>query len=120
MRVVPTLRDPAHERFVYINEAKMLNKNVFGRHEKGIRDRGSPEHLAALEDAEKWDTAFVYCGILDKDQRDLLIDDMLVLNHPDLDLEKTLPEPVKQKQLPVKITVPAGQTVLFEIVGEAA
>jgi len=120
-KVVPTIRDPSHERFVYMHEAKMLNKAVFGKHEKGIRDKSSLQQIEALANAQAWDTTLLHLGILDRAQRDVIVDDLLVKHYPDLDLEQTLPEPVQQKQLPVKISVSTGQTTLFEImVGGAA
>ena len=110
IKVVPTIKDPAHERFVYINEAKMLNKNVYGRHQKGIRDRSTIQQIEALENAEAWDTAFLHLNILEKDKRDLLIDDMLIRHYPDLDLERILPEPVQT----IQISASPGQRVLIE------
>lgn len=110
IKVVPTLRDQSHERFVYINEAKMLNKNVYGRHQKGIRDRSTYQQIEALENAEAWDTAFLHLNITDKEKRDALIDGMLIRHYPDLDLERVLPEPVTT----LKITARSGQRVLIE------
>lgn len=115
IKVVPNIRNPAHERFVYINEAKMLNKNVYGRHQKGIRDRSTLQQIEALENAEAWDTAFLHLNIVDKDKRDDLIDDMLIRHYPDLDLEHVLPEPIQR----IRISANSGQKLIIEFCGVA-
>lgn len=119
VKIVPHIRDSSHERFVYINEAKMLNKNVYGYHQKGLRDRSTLNQISALENAEAWDTAFLHLNILDKNHRDALIDDMLIRHYPELEHESVLPEPAPT----LKISVPPGQRVLIEFLpglGESA
>lgn len=113
-KVVPLIRQPGHERFVYINEAKMLNKNVYGKHERGIRDKSSMQQISALHSAEEWDTAFLHLNILEKGKRDALIDDMLIRHYPELDLESTIEDPVKTIQISAK----SGQRVLIEFIGK--
>ena len=117
IKVVPTIRNPAHERFVYINEAKNLNKNVYGYHEAGLRDKSTLKQIEALENAEAWATAFAHLNITDGADRKALVKEMLNQHYPDLEYETALDSPVPAS---VKISAKFGQRVLIEFTAVTA
>lgn len=74
-KIVP-LHSEGHSRWIYINEAIMINKLVFGRHEKGIRDTVPLDRLFVLESSEIADHTLCHVGIVDFKERERLLTEL--------------------------------------------
>lgn len=56
----------------YSNEAKMINKIVFGRHEKDIRDLASNNELELLNKLQSYNAAYIEIGIPYQERKETL------------------------------------------------
>jgi len=78
-------RDPKHEKFVHMNNHKMINIIVFGRHEKGIRDTATKEQLEAIHMLEIIDGTLIKSGMIEhKERKDRLAIEYLSLKQATL------------------------------------
>lgn len=75
-------------RWLFINEAIMINKLAFGRHEKGIRDTAVPtEDLMKLYVAEISDATLCHQKVIDMNDRKEVIADMIDSYLPEVIIE---------------------------------
>lgn len=61
--IVPTLSDNG-KRFIFSNVAKLINKHIFGKHEKGVRDKASKLDMLSIVRIETKVSALIECGKL--------------------------------------------------------
>jgi|GEM_PF-7107302 len=62
-------RNLKHEPFVHMNNHKMINIIIFGRHEKGIRDSATKEQLEAIHTLEIIDGTLIKSGMIEHKDR---------------------------------------------------
>lgn len=74
-KIVP-LHSEGNSRWIYINEAVMINKLVFGRHERGIRDTVPIDRLFVLESSEIADHTLCHVGITEFKERERLLTEL--------------------------------------------
>ncbi len=68
-------RNPEHEVHVHTNNAKMVNKIVFGQHFKGIRDTATIKQLEAIYALDSLNSSLIEQGInVQKDRQKILTD----------------------------------------------
>lgn len=61
--IVPTLSENG-KRFIFSNIAKLINKHIFGKHEKGVRDKASKLDMLSIVRIETKVSALIECGKL--------------------------------------------------------
>ena len=81
-------------RWVFINEAIMVNKLAFGRHERGIRDTAVPtENLMKLYVAEIADATLCHQKVLNMSDRKDVLESMI---------DSYLPETIQEQKLKLR------------------
>lgn len=74
-KILP-LHSEGNSRWIFSNEAIMINKHVFGYHEKGMRDNVPLDRLFVLESSEVADHTLCHVGIIDFKERERILGEL--------------------------------------------